>query len=128
MACIVYNDDAVTPSVNVSEDFQMNFVAVTLEWIANNGVSYVVNITPEIAINYMGKSSARLILSYNTEYNVSVVASLCGTSEAVHSTINYSKLQRFISSGNQYTIIALLLLYRNMPSNSELRLFHTSYK
>jgi hypothetical protein len=91
---IVYNDDAVTPSVNISEDFQMNFVAVTLEWVANNGVSYV--ITPERAINYTGKSSARLILSYNTEYNVSVVASLCRTSQAVHSTIYYSKLQRFV--------------------------------
>jgi hypothetical protein len=93
---IIYNDDAVTPSVNVSEDFQMNFVAVSLEWVANNGVSYIVHVTPERAVNYTGKSSAQLILSYNIEYNVSVVASLCGTSQAVYSTINYSKLQRFI--------------------------------
>ncbi len=93
---IIYNDDAVTPSMNISEDFQMNFVAVTLEWVANNGVSYVVNITPEKAINYTGKSSARLILSYNIEYNVSVVASLCGISQAVNRAINFSKHQRFI--------------------------------
>jgi hypothetical protein len=93
---IIYNDDAVIPSVNVSEDFQMNFVAVTLEWVANNGVSHVVYVTPERAINYTGKSSAQLSLSYNIEYNVSVVASLCGTAQAVSSVINYSKLQRFI--------------------------------
>ena len=73
----------------------MNFVAVSLEWVANNGVSYVVYVAPERAINYTGKSSAQLLLSYNIKYNVSVVASLCGTSQAVHSIINYSKLQTF---------------------------------
>ena len=74
----------------------MNFVAVSLEWLASNGVSYAVYVAPERAINYTGKSSAQLHLSYNIKYNISVVASLCGTSQAVHRALNYSKLQTFI--------------------------------
>ena len=112
----------------------MNFIAVTLEWVANNGVSYVVYVAPERAINYTaaGKSSAHLLLSYNIKYNISVVASLCGITQAIHSIINYSKLQLKHSTA---LVIALLLIiiniiiYRNMPSNSELRCrFCASYK
>ena len=95
------HNDIVTPSVDISEDFQMNFVAVTLEWIANNGVSYAVYVAPERAINYTGKSSVHLLLSYNIKYNISVVASLCGISQAVHRAFNYSKLQRFIMQATQ---------------------------
>ena len=98
---IIYDYDIVTPSVNISEDYQMNLVAVTLEWVANNGVSYVVYVAPERAINYTGTSSAQLLLSYNIKYNVSVVASLCGTSQVVHRALNYSKLQRFIMLATQ---------------------------
>ena len=83
----------------------MNFVAVTLEWLASNGVYYAVYVAPERAINYTGKSSAQLLLSYNIKYNVSVVATLCGTSQAVHCIINYSKLQTFIMRATVLIII-----------------------
>ena len=88
--------DVVTPSVNISEYFQINFVTITLEWTAKSGISYVISVNPEIAINYAGKSSAQLVLLYNIKYNVSVLASLCGTNQPVHSVINYGKLQKFI--------------------------------
>ena len=86
----------------------MNFVSVTLEWIAKNGVSYSVSVNPEIAINYTGKRSAQLSVLYNIKYNVSVVASLCGTSQAVYSTtINYGKLQKIHQTAN-FTMALLL--------------------
>ena len=84
--------DVVTPSVSISEYFQINFVVITLEWTAENGVSYFVSVNPETAINYTGKSSTQLVLLYNIKYNVSVVASLCGTNQASHNAINYGKL------------------------------------
>ena len=61
-------------------------------WTLKNGVSYSVSVDPEVeVINYSGKSSAQLILSYNTNYNVSVVASLCGKSSTTFTVINYGK-------------------------------------
>ena len=84
--------DVVTPSVNISEHFQFNFVSVTLEWTAKNGISYIVSVNPETAINYTQKS-VQLSVLYDTKYNVSVVASLCGVNQTVYSTIiNYGKL------------------------------------
>ena len=100
--------DVVTPSVNISEHFQMNFVSVTLKWTAKNGISYSVNVNPETAINYTGEWSAQLSVLYNTKYNVSVVASLCGTSQAVNSmTINYGKLQKIHQTANFTTALLL---------------------
>ena len=87
--------DVVTPSVNISEHFQMNFVSVTLKWTAKNGISYSINVNPETAISYTGERSAQLSILYNTKYNVSVVASLCGIDQTIYSIIiNYGKLQK----------------------------------
>ena len=92
---IVIFQNLVTPSVNISEHFQMNFVSVTLEWTTKNGISYSVSVNPETAISYTGERSAQLGVLYNTKYNVSVVASLCGIDQAVYSiTTNYGKLQK----------------------------------
>ena len=61
-------------------------------WTLKNGVSYSVSVDPEVeVINYPGKSSAQLILLYNTNYNVSVVASLCGKSSITFTVINHGK-------------------------------------
>ena len=94
--------------MNISEHFQTNFVSVTLEWTAKNGVSYVVSVNPETTISYTGKRSTQLIVLYNTKYNVSVVASLCGINQEVYSTIiEYGKLQKIYQIVNFITALLL---------------------
>jgi hypothetical protein len=57
-----------------------------------NGVSYSISVDPEVAVNYTGRSSALLSVSYDTKYNVSVVASLCGITMTYFAIINHGKL------------------------------------
>ena len=82
----------VTPNVNVSELFGTSSITVTLEWAHKNGVSYGISADPPVAVNYTGKSSAQLVVSYNTKYNISVVASLCGRSSTIFHVIIHGKL------------------------------------
>ena len=69
---------------------------VTLEWTNKNGVTYTVSSDPEVLdISYTGSNSTQLAVSYNTKYNISVVASLCGKNDTVFTIINYGKLLDF---------------------------------
>ena len=82
----------VSPNVNISEEFEADGVRVTLEWTHTNGVSYAIRVDPEVNVSYSWRQSAQLVVPYNTKYNISVVASLCGNSRAVFIIINYGKL------------------------------------
>ena len=83
----------VTPDANISEQFGANSIAVTLEWTHKNGVTYGVSVDPEVAVNYTGRNRAELIVSYDTKYNVSVVASLCEIITTNLTIINHGKLE-----------------------------------
>ena len=75
-------------------------------WSHKNSVSYSVCVDPEMGIiNYTGKSSAQLILLYNTKYNVSVVASLCGKNSTSLIEMNHGKMDSVCQCKN--TLIAL---------------------
>ena len=82
----------ITPDAHISEQFGVNSIAVTLMWFHKNGVSYSVSVDPEVAINYTRRSRAQLTVSYNTKYNISVVASLCGIITTNFTIIYHGKL------------------------------------
>ena len=82
----------VSPNVNISREFEADRVRVALEWTHTNGVSYAISVDPEVNVSYSWRKSAQLVVPYNTKYNISVVASLCGNTRAVFIMINYGKL------------------------------------
>ena len=63
-----------------SEQFGTESVTANLEWEqeVDDIVFYDVNVIPHVAIRFTGSTNVQLTLSYNTQYNVSVVATLCG--------------------------------------------------
>ena len=78
--------------MNISEQFEANSVTVTLEWTTKHGVTYNVNVDPQVTVNHTGRNSAQLVVPFNTKYNVSIVASLCGTNRTTFNLLNYGKL------------------------------------
>ena len=56
------------------------------------GYLYKVSVVPQAEMRFNGSTRIQLTLSYNTPYNVSVVAThLCGQSEMSFIELNYSK-------------------------------------
>ena len=84
--------DTVTPHVNASKEFGTNTITVTLEWTRINGVFYIIDVDPMVAVNYTGRNTVKLVLMYDNKYNVSVIASLCETNRTTMITINQGKL------------------------------------
>ena len=67
--------DQYTPRVQfVSEERLLNNVTVTLEWTQLKEAMYDITVVPPLPISFIGNVSRLLTLSYNTEYNLSVVA------------------------------------------------------
>ena len=85
-------NDTVTPHVNAAKEFGPNAITVTLEWTHINGVSCIIDVDPMVAVNYTGRNTAKLVMMYDNKYNVSVIASLCGTNRTTMITINQGKL------------------------------------
>lgn len=77
---------------SISEQFRAKGISVTLEWTCTNGVFYSVRVDPEVAVNYTGRNSVQLIVSYDIKYNVSIVASLCGITMTNFTIIHHGKL------------------------------------
>ena len=73
---------AAPPSVAISEYFGTNSVIVTLEWIQESDVTYNVSIFPQVPVEILRGSSVQLPLLYNTDYNVRVIATVCGQNNA----------------------------------------------
>lgn len=78
--------------MNISEHLEANNITVNVEWSTEHGVIYILNIEPEVAFNYTERHSAQLVVPYNTKYNVSVIASLCGYNRTTFSLLNYGEL------------------------------------
>ena len=87
-------NDTVTPHVNASKEYGPNAITVTLEWTHINGVSYIIDVDPMVTVNYAAseRSTAKLVMMYDKKYNISVIASLCGTNRTTLITINQGKL------------------------------------
>ena len=65
--------------IRADSEFKIDGVKVTLEWLSQENplYSYYVEVDPQIA-TYGNSSAIMLMLSYNTPYNVSVLAgNLC---------------------------------------------------
>ena len=70
--------------MNISEHLEANNITVNVEWSTEQGVIYI--------LNYTERHSAQLVVPYNTKYNVSVIASLCGYNRTTFNLLNYGEL------------------------------------
>lgn len=74
----------VSPLVNIGEDYGPDKITVSLWWTQeihdNLLVSYSISILPMVGvtITMISNTRANLTLSYNTLYNMSVMADFCG--------------------------------------------------
>ena len=98
MHSIICTGSPTVPVVQISsEQFGMNNVTVILEWInEGGGVSYNASVTPECPQIEMftgnGTQGIKLVLLYNTQYNLSTVATLCEENSAASITeLNYGE-------------------------------------
>ena len=93
-------DDALQSadrSLNVSLVNQLlrnNDVTVTLQWPQEAGAFYHVNVLPEISHTEFTTTShdiftINLTISYDIQYNVSIVSSLCG--DTTTKVLNYGE-------------------------------------
>ena len=78
----------------VNQLLRSDNVIVTLQWPREPGTVYHVNISPEIShteLTSMGHYifAINLTISYNIQYNVSIISSLCGITTT--KVLNYGK-------------------------------------
>ena len=78
--------------------FLRNSVTVTLQWPRDPGAVYHVNIMPEAPhtelTNHDNNVVINLTISYNIQYNVSIVAiSLCGVTIATTKILKYGRYE-----------------------------------
>ena len=75
----------------VSENFLIDNVIVTVEWTQQVGAVYTTKLLPQANSLSTGSNSRRLMLSYNTGYNFSVVAATpCNPATTAFIELNYS--------------------------------------
>ena len=86
------------------EKYSAEIVTVTVEWIQQLGAMYNASVLPPAPLMFNGTSSVQLVLEYNTEYNLSVVAvSPCtNVTGFATATLNYGKMFCMLSSNNHY--------------------------
>ena len=81
--------------INQAESLGNEAVTLTLMLRRAAGVSYTITSIPNARIMYSNvNTSARLMLSYNTEYNVSIIATIqgqCGKSKII--TLKYGECE-----------------------------------
>ena len=69
-----------TPRVHILEEqFKTDHVKLVLELTpsSNRPTTYSVNVVPQVDVNFTERTSVQLNVPYNTQHNVSVVATLC---------------------------------------------------
>ena len=71
---LLLTDFANPRIISLSEEHRTNNVSVTMEWISEEGVQYIISVTPSASITVIGSIIVELLLLYNTEYNVSMEA------------------------------------------------------
>ena len=81
--CIIITDTAAPGPIIVSEKEQVRneTIIVFLMWTVEENYDEINLIaSPQVIMNVSNRTSAQLTLSYNTLYNVSVTATICGQS------------------------------------------------
>jgi hypothetical protein len=74
--------------------FGTDSFTVTLEWFQFSGETYSVAIVPEsVHLISTMSTSVQLVMLYNTQYNVTVIATLCGHRNATNLVIYYGNYQ-----------------------------------
>ena len=71
-----------------SEEYRANNVTVSVEWDQQVGAIYYVRVMPLVPFEIPGN---QLILQYNTQYNLSVVASTLCTNSTATIGLNYGE-------------------------------------
>ena len=88
----------------VTEHFEAENVTAVFEWKEEKHVTYELNVTvldptpPTSALKNVTGSNLQLILSYNTMYRVSFVASRCGLSSTTNTIIHHGEIRFVIPS------------------------------
>ena len=68
----------------------MDNFTVTLEWSQFSGETYAVTAIPEpVHTSFIMSNNVQLVLLYNTQYNLSVIATLCGHRNATANLMIY---------------------------------------
>ena len=80
--------------VHTSEEYSAENVTVTMEWRQQLGAVYnSASVFPSAPLMFNGSSSVQLVLEYDTEYNISVVAvGPCGVNTTATITLNYGEV------------------------------------
>ena len=105
----LYNYTAISPKPTIvtnEVEFVSEAVSVLLEWTVQEeirGLIYNVSVFPQATLQYNGIKTARLILSYNVLYNVSIAA-LCGEDSSPTLSIE-------LYHGKLHYLIIVLYLY-----------------
>ena len=86
-------DIQYAPTLSITEKhYGTNNAIITVEWAQLEGVMYIVNVSPLAPIISTGSTSLQLTISYNTKYNLSVVAStLCRPNATAFIILNYGE-------------------------------------
>ena len=91
---LIYADPEVNIS-SISELFESNHVTVTLKWTSESSVqsvAYNVSVVPQGAVKFNGSTTAQLTLTYNTLYNVSILAAVqCGLNATTSIVLKYGE-------------------------------------
>ena len=85
---------------SILEWFESDSVMVTVEWMEESPFySYHIIVVPQVEFMFTGRDTVQLKVSYNTLYNVSVVASSsCGLNNVTNMTeLFFSELKIIIS-------------------------------
>ena len=75
-------------------NYEADNVLVTLEWAPVDGVSYNFSVIPPAAVDFNASIIVQLMLRYNTQYTISILASLCGQSLTVNHDLNFGEFMQ----------------------------------
>ena len=98
---ILYNNEPLLdiqypPTLNITEvQYSIDNVTVTVEWIQELvGITYATEVSPFIPLIFTGNTSLQSTISYNTEYNFSVIAvASCRENITASIKLKYGKTQ-----------------------------------
>ena len=78
----------------ISEEYYAGNVSVTVKWTQQVGAMYNATVIPPVPIMSTGSTSRQLTISYNTEYNLSVVAVVpCRDNATAFIRLHYGETQ-----------------------------------
>ena len=77
----------------ISEDYIADNVTVIVEWTKQEDTVYCMfGVSPPVPVMFTGSKRRQLTISYNTEYNLSVIATApCKDKVTTSIKLNYSK-------------------------------------